>query len=91
MLLKMHIQFQSRIHRLWFTWFFIRSSWDGGTGSGPSIIESFAVGTLIGVVSGITGGLSFGGPNFIWHGFIALIEPYGEGKICNIDYKLMFE
>ena len=72
--------------------FLLGSSWDGGTGSGPSIIESFAAGTLIGVVSGITGGLSLGGPSFIWHGFIALIEPYGEGKICNMsDYKLMFE
>ena len=72
--------------------FLLGSSWDGGTGSGPSIIESFAAGTLIGVVSGITGGLSLGGPSFIWHGFIALIEPYGEGKICNMrDYKLRFE
>ena len=72
--------------------FLFGSSWDGETGSGLSIIESFAAGTLIGVVSGITGGLSLGGPSFIWHGFIALIEPYGEGKICNMrDYKLRFE
>ena len=72
--------------------FLLGSSWGGETGSGPSIIESFAAGTLIGVVSGITGGLSLGGPSFLWHGFIAFIEPYREGKICNMpDYKLMFE
>ena len=72
--------------------FLLGSSWDGGTGSGPSIIESFAAGTLIGVVSGITGGLTLGGPNFFYYGFIALIEPYGEGKICDMrDYKLRFE
>ena len=72
--------------------FLLGSSWDGDTGYGSSIIESFAAGTLIGIVSGITGGLILGGPNFLWHGFIALVEPYGEGKICDMrDYKLRFE
>ena len=72
--------------------FLLGSSLDGETGSGVSIIESFAAGTLIGVVSGITGGLSLGGPSFFWHGFIAFIEPYSEGKTCNMrDYKIRFE
>ena len=72
--------------------FLLGSSWEGETGSRSSIIESFAAGTLIGVVSGITGGLTLGGPNFLWHGFIALIEPYREGKIFDIrDYELRFE